>query len=130
MKLNKILLLSVLLSLASILSGEGKKVSWPAAFVDIGILQAEKLLKSGNVILLDVRTDREVKAGHIKGAQQINYNSREFEALIKKLDRSQNYIVYCAVGGRSRRAVDLMEKLKFISVYNLKGGYGAWSEKD
>ena len=60
---------------------------------------AEKGLK---VVVLDVRTPKEFKEGHIPGATNIDFTTPDFEKRIGKLDKSKTYLVHCASGGRSR----------------------------
>ena len=35
--------------------------------------------------------------------------------------------MYCRSGNRSGKAAKLMKELGFAEVYNLEGGFGAWS---
>ena len=82
-----------------------------------------------NAIILDLRTADELKAGIIPDAKQIDYFSKQFEEQIDKLDRSGIYFVYCAGGGRSGEAKDLMKEKGFACVYNLEGGFTAWKKQ-
>ena len=78
--------------------------------------------------VLDVRTPAEFAAGHIEGAVNLDANADDFEAKLKALDRDAPYLLHCASGGRSRRALAAMEPLAFERVYHLAGGYIAWQE--
>lgn len=79
-------------------------------------------------IFLDVRTPQEWNKGHIKGATHLDIFNDDFEAQLKKLDKTKVYYVYCAVGGRSAEASDMMVKLGFKNVYNMQGGFNAWQK--
>ncbi len=81
-----------------------------------------------NIQLIDVRTPKEYKDGHLENADLINYKNNNFvkNALIK-LDKSKPIYVYCHSGGRSARASDLLKKEGF-TVYNMKGGISGWKE--
>ncbi|MBK8669719.1 MAG: rhodanese-like domain-containing protein [Saprospiraceae bacterium] len=46
-----------------------------------------------------------------------------------QLDRNNTYIVYCAAGGRSSKAVAIMQDLGFDKAFNMVGGYTEWSKK-
>ena len=82
-----------------------------------------------NTIVLDVRTDREYKAGAIPNSVQIDFMSPDFKSEVTKLDPNKTYILYCQSGGRSSAASKIMTKeLGFKDVKNLEGGYATWSK--
>jgi rhodanese-related sulfurtransferase len=87
-----------------------------------------KLMKKSGVQLIDVRTSREFSNGFITGAQNIDYNGDSFEKQIKKLDKNKPVLVYCAAGGRSENASELLKEWGFKEVYDLIGGYNGWKE--
>jgi phage shock protein E len=78
--------------------------------------------------LLDVRTPDEWNEGIIEGATMSNFYDEGFEASISTLDKEKPVAVYCKSGGRSGKAMSLMNKLGFKEVYNLDGGIGAWNK--
>lgn len=86
---------------------------------------AEKL-KNPQMQVVDVRTPGEVAGGKIANAVNIDYNSTSFEELAAKLDRDKPVAVYCKVGGRSSRAVQVFEELGFKEIYELDGGIISW----
>ncbi len=90
--------------------------------------EAEKILKenSGNIIILDVRTKEEFSEGHIKGAINIDYHSKDFKSKLEKLDKTKIYMIYCRSGYRSGRAFELMKEMGFTKLYNIEGGINAW----
>ena len=90
--------------------------------------QAEKLVADHKVIVLDVRTPEEFKAGHIAGATNIDFNSSDFDKVIASLSKTNSYLVHCAVGGRSTRSLKLFQKDHFQSIYHLDGGIEAWEK--
>ena len=51
-----------------------------------------------------------------------------FEAELQKLDKTKTYYVYCATGGRSSEACETMIRLGFKHVYNMQGGFKAWTK--
>ena len=77
--------------------------------------------------LLDVRTPEEVAAGMIEGAQHMDFYEDNFQDQLATLDKTKPVLVYCAAGGRSGKAMDMMQKMGFNEVYNLAGGYRGWS---
>ena len=78
-------------------------------------------------ILLDVRTPDEWNAGHLKDAVHFDWYADDFKERVAKLDKSKPVLVYCAAGGRSGKAQDVMQDLGFKRVVNLEGGYNAWT---
>ncbi|NJB87143.1 rhodanese-related sulfurtransferase [Lewinella marina] len=84
-------------------------------------------MQEENVVVLDVRTPGEIQGGKIEGAVEIDFRDPDFAQKIEALDREPTYLVYCAVGGRSSQACEQMAEAGFHKVYNLEGGYTAWS---
>jgi len=87
---------------------------------------SKKITESG-VITLDVRTPGEFMTGHIQGAQNIDFESGNFENEISSLDKNGTYAVYCRSGNRSGQAVAIMHDAGFHNVYNLNGGIIDWT---
>lgn len=76
-----------------------------------------------DIVILDIRTIGEYKSGHLSNAVNLDYYASDFPEKLRKLDHNKSYLVYCAVGGRSREAVRLMQKLGFQQVYDATEGY-------
>lgn len=85
-----------------------------------------KLMKKSGAQLIDVRTPREFSNGNISGSKNIDYNGDSFEKQMKKLDKNKPVLVYCAAGGRSENAAELLKEWGFKEVYDLEGGYNGW----
>ena len=96
---------------------------------NISVDDAEKFLKSDpKVIVLDVRTADEFKAGHIPGAKNLDFFGDDFAKQVAGLDKSKTYVVHCAAGGRSARACKVFEEQKIPSVFHLNEGFKAWEK--
>lgn len=93
---------------------------------DLNVKEFQKMMGTKPGVLLDVRTPGEVKRGAIKGSINIDFFDDAFDAKVEKLDKNQPVYIYCAVGGRSGEAMELMRKKGFRELYNLSGGYSAW----
>ncbi|HEY5824848.1 MAG TPA: rhodanese-like domain-containing protein [Cyclobacteriaceae bacterium] len=85
-----------------------------------------QLQATPDAVLLDVRTLEEVQSGRIKGEVNFDFKAPEFDLLIKGLDKTKPYFVYCASGVRSGKAADQMKEEGFEKVYTLEGGLKAW----
>ena len=88
--------------------------------------EAAKLVAKSEVVVLDVRTPGEFSAGHIAGATNIDFQSGDFSERLAKLNREKTYLVHCASGGRSTRALPQFSKLGFKRIVHLDGGFKAW----
>ncbi len=78
--------------------------------------------------VVDVRTLEEFTNDHLEGAVMIDYYKKDFKTQVAKLDRNKPVFVYCASGGRSGSATDVLEELGFKKIYDLKGGMNAWTK--
>jgi rhodanese-related sulfurtransferase len=79
-------------------------------------------------VLLDVRTPGEYKKGHLKNARLLDLFSDNFLDEINKLDTTQTYFVYCAIGGRSAEVCELMQQKGFQLVFDMDGGFNKWKQ--
>ena len=77
-------------------------------------------------VIIDVRTPAEFDGEHIENATNINFYSETFRDTLNDLDKNKTYLVYCAVGGRSGSALDIMAELNFKEAYNILGGINQW----
>lgn len=77
--------------------------------------------------VLDIRTPEELKTGMIAKAKNINFYDKLFAEKVSKLDKAKPIMVYCAGGGRSAKAMQMLNKMGFKEVYNLEGGMSAWN---
>jgi rhodanese-related sulfurtransferase/rubrerythrin len=80
--------------------------------------------EEGAYTLLDVRQPGEYESEHIPGARLIPLPGLKDGR--RQLDSHKPLIVYCASGGRSLAAAQLLSGLGFNEIYNLQGGIKAW----
>jgi len=81
-----------------------------------------KLKSTPNAQLLDVRTPQEWQAGKIASSNCMNFMDADFKKQVEKLDKSKPVFVYCAAGGRSTKATQVLKEAGFKIIYNLQGG--------
>ncbi|MFM9989684.1 rhodanese-like domain-containing protein [Flavobacterium sp.] len=81
----------------------------------------DKKITNGAVIL-DVRTEKEYKTGHIDGS--INISLGTIREKYIELDTSKTYITCCSHGLRSVKAETILKEKGFKNVFN----GGAWSD--
>lgn len=77
--------------------------------------------------LLDVRQPKEYESEHLPGAKLVPLP--DLGERIGELDAAKPTLVYCAIGGRSRIAAQMLAIKGFTEVYNLAGGIKAWASK-
>ncbi len=95
--------------------------------MDLSTEDFSKYSTDSTCILLDVRTDEEFQSGHIPGALMIDYYAENFAERISTLDKAKTIYIYCRSGGRSGRAMKIMQEQGFDRLYNLDGGIKAWT---
>jgi phage shock protein E len=88
--------------------------------------EAATIAEQDGVQILDVRTQEEFDAGHLAGAQQLDFYAPDFTDRLAELDRDATWVVYCHSGNRSGQATATMADLGFTSVVDVDGGITAW----
>ena len=93
---------------------------------DVDPREAQKLVEAGAVNLVDVRTPQETSGGIIPGALLIPVD--ELERRQRELPKNgKATLVYCAGGGRSAAACEMLSAQGFSGMLNLTGGFNAWA---
>ena len=95
-------------------------------YQNIDVVQFDIMREDKAYVVLDVRTPKEIAAGKIGEAVELDYFAPSFGSELGKLDKGRQYLVYCKVGGRSAKAAQQMIDLGFTNVFNLTGGYTTW----
>ena len=89
---------------------------------------AVSLMDDDELIIIDVREEKERKAGFL--SNDLNIPMGQVKAKMDSLDKSKNILVYCKSGTRSYRIADILSKNDFQKVSSLKGGFNAWLKAD
>ena len=95
--------------------------------IEITAPQLVERLKTNHLQLIDVREPHEWDICRIDGATLIPLG--QIETRLSELDRGQEVIVYCKMGGRSKKAYNILRNQGFTELRNLTGGIRAWSEE-
>jgi rhodanese-related sulfurtransferase len=128
---TKYLLAALLISLAPLTTraaDEKPAAEKKAAVKRVDAEEFDKLRADKKNVILDVRTEKEFKAGHIPGATNIDLNSPDFDEKVAKLDKNKTYLVHCAGGVRSARACKKLEGVGFKELYDLAPGFKGWEK--
>ena len=85
----------------------------------------EKIDRNEEVMLLDVREPHELAISQIKNAILIPLN--QLAGRTSELSKEKEIIIFCRIGSRSMRAVQILKGLGFNKVFSLDGGINAWA---
>ena len=101
---------------------------------DISAIQAYTLQQKG-ALLIDVRTKREFRTLHAKGAINIPiffekqgqrvYNKQFLESIYSTVNQNlqQSIVLICRSGSRTKLAANLLAHNQFSNVYNVRYGF-------
>lgn len=90
----------------------------------ITVNELKAMMKQG-VVMLDTREQDEFDVSHIKYARHVGYiwfDMRE----IYDIPKTDTIVVYCAIGNRSERIGEKLQKAGYRHVFNLFGGIYEW----
>lgn len=126
---RKTVIAVVILLVAGLALYMNSLTSVPEGYVDYQAVEAQSALADNpDVRILDVRTPAEFKAGHIKGAENIDFRAKNFEERLSTLDKDARYFIYCRTGNRSGAVLGIMRRLGFSNVWHLKHGVVDWGK--
>ena len=99
-----------------------------AGFKTVDAKAFAKVIADTAVVVLDVRTAEEFKAGHIEGALNIDVLESDFvKKSISRIPEGKTVALYCRSGNRSKKAANVLaSKYKFIE---LGTGYNGWTKE-
>ncbi|MBW2036876.1 MAG: hypothetical protein J7J91_05935 [Deltaproteobacteria bacterium] len=83
-------------------------------------------LMSKGYSVLDVRTKKEFKKGHIPGAKWLGRGLLEFKIANVFPEKDAKILVYCKSGGRATLSTYTLMKMGYTNVKNIAGGWKAW----
>jgi rhodanese-related sulfurtransferase len=93
---------------------------------NISVQNVKDLLKENDLLILDVRSNEEFSAGHLKESRNVPVQSLSLQ-IASLLDwKNKKVLVYCHSGGRSLAASQMLKKSGFTKIYNMTGGVSAW----
>ena len=79
------------------------------------------LVSSNEIIVIDVRSDEEVKTGIIQDAIHIEWTQIDKEINNIDITKDKPIYLYCRSGNRSGKAAVMLEKIGFTNVINAGG---------
>lgn len=99
-------------------------------YTDVNGYDAEKLINdTSDIVIVDVREEKEYKDGHIENS--INISSEEIEDRIDELNDSKDktILLYCKSGRRSADTAKILQEKGFTKVYNSIDGVSEYDFK-
>ena len=78
--------------------------------------------------LIDVREDNEWVKGRIKGAVHMGRGVIERDIEKAFPDKNSGIVLYCGGGFRSALAAESRQKMGYLNVLSMDGGWRAWLE--
>lgn len=92
--------------------------------------QMEQVIANPQAQIIDVRTPKEFKEGHLPNAENLDWKDQAaFLGQINDLNQNEPVYVYCLSGGRSQQAATLLAERGF-TVHNYQGGMMDWRNSD
>ncbi|MBV9105856.1 MAG: molybdopterin-synthase adenylyltransferase MoeB [Verrucomicrobia bacterium] len=86
-----------------------------------------KIDRKDKFVLVDVREQFEYDISRIPGSRLIPLG--ELPARLSELDSADEIVLHCKVGGRSAKALRILQEAGFRKLNNLQGGITAWSDE-
>jgi molybdopterin/thiamine biosynthesis adenylyltransferase/rhodanese-related sulfurtransferase len=86
-----------------------------------------KIDRNDKFVLVDVREPFEYDISRIPGSKLIPLG--ELPARLSELDSADEIVLHCKVGGRSAKALRILQEAGFRKLNNLHGGITAWSDE-
>jgi len=86
----------------------------------------QRIERGEDLVLLDVREPQEWEICRLNGATLIPLSRLPYA--LGELSTADEIVAYCRMGGRSRKALQILQEAGFRKVRNLTGGINAWAE--
>jgi len=95
---------------------------------EIAAVELKQRLDRGDKLkIVDVREPNEYQINRIPGSQLIPLG--DVPKRYEELNKNDEIVVHCKMGGRSAKAADFLRSVGFTRVLNLKGGILDWVDK-
>ena len=103
--------------------------------VEYDVFKAEKVIRDGGLLIVDVREPEEFSQGHLFGAINVPRGVLEFKTdssypggIPDLYNKSAPILLYCKSGARSALAAQSLGILGYKTVVSMAGGYLAWKD--
>ncbi len=111
------------MTIAAVYSCKDKQT---ATIVKVSAEEADTLIKSDDVTLVDVRQQRFFQDRHLANAINIPVENDSLNEALDRLDPNQPILIYCNTGKSSERCATILKEKGFKKIYDLEGGLEQW----
>ena len=94
---------------------------------EVSVEDAQARMEDG-AKLIDVREDNEWEKGHAAAAIHMGRGIIERDIVQSFPDKDTELILYCGGGYRSALSADMLQKMGYMNVWSMAGGWKAWKE--
>ena len=120
--MNKVVIIFIIAAALILVITSGKLMAQKQGYKQISQAQAKEIMDTrSDYIRLDVRTEKEFAAGHIKGAILIPDYEIRLRAEKELPDKAKTILVYCRSGRRSKLAARDLAELGYSDVLEFGG---------
>lgn len=102
-------------------------------YKDVSCKEAYELIQEykdyTNFVIVDLRPKIMYNAKHIENSLCVECISDNMDKYLESLDKDKTYLIYCAIGKRSKTAFEKMKELNFKTVYYLHQGLREWNKQ-
>ncbi len=84
-----------------------------------------KAIKKTGIVILDTRELNEFEVSHMRHARHVGYIWFDMRK-VYDVPKTDTVVVYCAIGNRSERIAEKLQKAGYQHVYRLFGGFYEW----
>ncbi len=99
-----------------------------ASIRELSPAELSALLKTNrDLLLVDVRTEREYQAGHLRGANWIPRGKLEFAIGRMQVSADHEIVLYCRSGSRAALGARALQDMGYTNVSSMAGGFKQWA---
>lgn len=98
----------------------------------INVIEAYKMMRAGEAVLIDVREPDEFKTEHIAYALSVPLSSLEGGFALLDIPEEKTILFQCLKGKRGQMACERIDGMKQCknNIMNIEGGIDAWKESN
>ena len=120
--MNKVIFIFIIAAVLVLVITSGRLMAQKQGYKQISQAQAKEIMDTrSDYIILDVRTEKEFAAGHIKGAILIPDYEIRLRTEKELSDKDKTILVYCRSGRRSKLAARDLAELGYTDVLEFGG---------
>jgi rhodanese-related sulfurtransferase len=104
---------------------DARKRVWELSVEEV----AAKIERGEKFLLVDVREESEWREGHLPGAMHLSKGTIERDIEARISNAAAEIVLYCRGGYRSVLAAESLQKMGYLNVRSMTGGFKKWVAK-